>query len=119
MAGGSQIIISADGITIKTAKHFKVFAGQHTFEHGAKVISTLPNLPISSFDGFNQGFHLISDEQIQNLPFKLFNSKHSYQFNAHLNEKQQTQWVQTATESEKLELKYSGDDDINHQWNDE
>ena len=29
MAGGSQIIISSDGITIKTPREFKVFAGQH------------------------------------------------------------------------------------------
>ncbi len=40
MAGGSQIIISADGITIKTAKQFKVFAGktQHSLN---KTVSEL------------------------------------------------------------------------------
>ena len=37
MAGGSQIIISSNGITIKTPGEFKVFAGQHKFESGAKV----------------------------------------------------------------------------------
>ena len=58
-------------------------------------------------------------DRLKNLPFKLFNSKHSYQFNANLDEEQQTQFVQTGTEAEKLELKYSGDDDINHQWKEE
>ncbi|MDC5258451.1 DUF2345 domain-containing protein [Acinetobacter baumannii] len=38
MAGGSQIIISSDGITIKTPKEFKVFAGQHIFS-GPSVAS--------------------------------------------------------------------------------
>jgi len=37
MAGGSQIIISSDGITIKTPREFKVFAGQHIFTSGAEV----------------------------------------------------------------------------------
>lgn len=45
MAGGSQIIISSDGITIKTPNEFKVFAGQHNFKNGAKVNNTLPILP--------------------------------------------------------------------------
>lgn len=47
MAGGSQIIISSDGITIKTPKEFKVFAGQHKFESGAKANVLLPILPKS------------------------------------------------------------------------
>ena len=45
--------------------------------------------------------------------------KRSYQFNANLDDQQQTQFIQTGTEAEKLELKYSGDDDINHQWKNE
>ncbi|MFW2013148.1 hypothetical protein [Acinetobacter bereziniae] len=47
MAGGSQIIISSDGIIIKTPREFKVFAGQHKFENGAKVNFSLPILPKS------------------------------------------------------------------------
>lgn len=119
MAGGSRIVISDDGITISTGGKIVYKAGQHKFEGGQKVVTTLPHMPSSNLEGFNQGFNLISNEEIKNLPFKLFNSKRSYQFNANLNEKQQTQFVQTGTEAEKLELKYSGDDDINHQWKDE
>jgi len=51
MAAGAQIIISADGITIKTPKKFKVFATQHQFSHGEAVTvaqTTLPN-PISRY----------------------------------------------------------------------
>lgn len=45
MAGGSQIIISSDGITIKTPKEFKVFAGQHKFEGGQQVPVPQTSLP--------------------------------------------------------------------------
>ena len=47
MAGGSQIIISSDGITIKTPGEFKVFAGQHVFEGGAHVPIPKVSLPMS------------------------------------------------------------------------
>jgi uncharacterized protein (DUF2345 family) len=119
MAGGSRIQIDDNGITISTGGQIVFQAGQHVFEGGQKVVTTLPNMPSSNLEGFNQGFNLISDGKIQNLAFNLVNSKRSYQFNASLNEEQQTQFVQTGTEAEKLELKYSGDDDINHQWKDE
>lgn len=119
MAGGSQIIINNQGITVITHGKVVFKAGQHIFEGGERVVTTLPNIPSSNLEGFNHGFNLISEEQIKNLPFKLFNSKRSYQFNANLNDQQQTQFVQTGTKAEKLELKYSGDDDINHQWKDE
>lgn len=45
MAGGSQIIISSNGITIKTPNEFKVFAGQHQFQSGQKVTYEIPLLP--------------------------------------------------------------------------
>ncbi len=115
----SMLEVSGKGVLTTTPGLFESKAGQHKFESGQKIVTTLPNIPNSNLEGFNQGFNLISDEQIKNLPFKLFNSKHSYQFNANLDEEQQTQFVQTGTEAEKLELKYSGDDDINHQWKEE
>ncbi|WP_254635289.1 type VI secretion system Vgr family protein, partial [Acinetobacter bereziniae] len=109
----SMLEVSGKGVLTTTPGLFESKAGQHKFESGQKIVTTLPNIPNSNLEGFNQGFNLISDEQIKNLSFKLFNSKHSYQFNANLDEEQQTQFVQTGTEAEKLELKYSGDDDIN------
>ncbi|TNL53923.1 type VI secretion system Vgr family protein [Acinetobacter bereziniae] len=115
----SMLEVSGKGVLTTTPGLFESKAGQHKFESGQKIATTLPNIPNSNLEGFNQGFNLISDEQIKNLSFKLFNSKHSYQFNANLDEEQQTQFVQTGTEAEKLELKYSGDDDINHQWKEE
>ncbi|ATZ65631.1 MULTISPECIES: hypothetical protein [Acinetobacter] len=45
MAGGSQIIINKNGITIITPAKFEVKAGQHLFKDGAKVETKLPFLP--------------------------------------------------------------------------
>ncbi|TCM69245.1 hypothetical protein EC844_103192 [Acinetobacter calcoaceticus] len=45
MAGGSQIIISKDGIQIITPREFKVHAGQHIFKGGEKAQFSLPALP--------------------------------------------------------------------------
>jgi len=42
MAGGSQIIINKNGITIITPAKFEVKAGQHIFKSGAKVETKLP-----------------------------------------------------------------------------
>jgi len=119
VADTSELRINGSGVFATTGGLFESKAGQHKFVSGQKVVTTLPNMPNSNLEGFNQGFNLISDEQIKNLPFKLFNSKRSYQFNANLDEEQQTQFVQTGNEAEKLELKYSGDDDVNHQWKEE
>ena len=45
MAGGSQIIINKNGITVITPAKFEVKAGQHIFKSGAKVEAKLPFLP--------------------------------------------------------------------------
>lgn len=45
MAGGSQIIINKNGITIITPAKFEVKAGQHKFIGGAKSNLVLPSLP--------------------------------------------------------------------------
>lgn len=45
MAGGSQIIIDKNGITLITPGKMEVKAGQHLFKSGAKVETKLPFLP--------------------------------------------------------------------------
>ena len=45
MAGGSQIIINKDGITIITPAKFEAKAGQHLFKKGSKVNFSLPEIP--------------------------------------------------------------------------
>ncbi|RYL13363.1 hypothetical protein [Acinetobacter baumannii] len=45
MAGGSQIIINKDGITIITPAKFEAKAGQHLFKSGAQADFSVPSLP--------------------------------------------------------------------------
>ncbi|MCU4493603.1 hypothetical protein KTI63_14205 [Acinetobacter guillouiae] len=45
MAGGSQIIINKNGITIITPAKFEVKAGQHIFKSGEKISLKIPLLP--------------------------------------------------------------------------
>lgn len=45
MAGGSQIIINKDGITIITPAKFEAKAGQHLFKSGAQADFSIPSLP--------------------------------------------------------------------------
>ncbi len=45
MAGGSQIIINKNGITVITPGKFEAKAGQHLFKGGAKSNVNLPLLP--------------------------------------------------------------------------
>ena len=70
MAGGSQIIISSNGITIKTPGEFKVFFWQHKFESGAKVNTTLPLLPDAKNPYVLQ--YLVKDKENQIMADKLY-----------------------------------------------
>ena len=54
MAGGSQIIISKDGIQIITPQKFEVKAGQHLFRAGEPVLMPQRVLPTAISDYSNQ-----------------------------------------------------------------
>ena len=74
MAGGSQIIISSDGITIKTPKVFKVFAGQHKFESGQNVVmeqKILPHLPTNYSLKFKYKSNLPDQKDSKNIDLSL------------------------------------------------
>lgn len=74
MAGGSQIIISSDGITIKTPREFKVFAGQHKFESGQNVVmeqKILPHLPTNYSLKFKYKSNLPDQKDSKNIDLSL------------------------------------------------
>ena len=69
MAGGSQIIINKDGITIITPAKFEAKAGQHLFKSGAKVVTKIPHLPEGT--AYNLKYLFTDDEGIpyKNTPY--------------------------------------------------
>lgn len=62
MAGGSQITINDQGITVTTQGRFLVQAGQHQFDYGKKVVSHLPILPMISSGKYNVSVQLIDTD---------------------------------------------------------
>lgn len=69
MAGGSQIIISKNGITVITPTKFEVKAGQHIFKEGMKVETKLPFLPEGTT--YNLKYLFTDDDGIpyKNMPY--------------------------------------------------
>ncbi|ATZ65555.1 hypothetical protein [Acinetobacter bereziniae] len=69
MAGGSQIIINKNGVTIITPAKFEVKAGQHVFKSGEKVETQLPFLPEGS--AYNLRYFFTDDNGVpyKNTPY--------------------------------------------------
>lgn len=69
MAGGSQIIINKNGVTIITPAKFEVKAGQHVFKSREKVETQLPFLPEGS--AYNLRYLFTDDNGVpyKNTPY--------------------------------------------------
>ena len=69
MAGGSQIIINKNGITLITPAKFEAKAGQHLFKGGTKVDTKLPFLPEGT--AYNLKYLFTDDDGIpyKNMPY--------------------------------------------------
>ncbi len=67
MAGGSQIIINKNGITVITPGKFEAKAGQHQFKSGEQAVSHFPVLPKINDGLFNISVQLTDRE---NIPYR-------------------------------------------------
>ncbi|MFW1759905.1 hypothetical protein [Acinetobacter guillouiae] len=78
MAGGSQIIINKNGITIITPAKFEVKAGQHIFKSGAEVGVNIQGLP--SYETYNEKFKILSPsgEEMPNIEYKVSSSDQNF-----------------------------------------
>ncbi|WP_110958335.1 type IV secretion protein Rhs [Acinetobacter baumannii] len=74
MAGGSQIIINKDGITLITPGKFEPKAGQHLFKGGEKANYSLPEIPNvqSPFSNKLDVYNLFPD--ISNIEYSVLHS---------------------------------------------
>ena len=73
MAGGSQIILNKNGITLITPAKFEAKAGQHIFKSGAEVGVNLKGLP--AYEAYNEKFQMLlpSGEPLRNADYKISN----------------------------------------------
>jgi len=78
MAGGSQIIINKNGITVITPGKFEAKAGQHLFKSGSKVdfIRTiLPDSRIKTEHRNFQAIHTETSEILKEIPYSILNKR--------------------------------------------
>jgi len=78
MAGGSQIIINKNGITLITPVKFEVKAGQHLFKGGAEVGVNIQGLP--AFESYNEKFQMLlpSGEPMKKVDYKISTDGNEY-----------------------------------------
>ncbi|MFW1642552.1 hypothetical protein [Acinetobacter guillouiae] len=105
MAGGSQIIINKNGITIITPAKFEVKAGQHIFKSGAEVGVNIQGLP--SYETYNEKFKILSPsgEEMPNIEYKVSSSDQN--FTASTDRKGFTKRINTISEQNlKVDLNW-------------
>lgn len=73
MAGGSQIIINKNGITVITPGKFEAKAGQHLFKSGTNATANFPALPKFNNKNWIALEHSDADnEPFSNLGYKIY-----------------------------------------------
>ena len=100
MAGGSQILIDDQGITISTGGKIVYQAGQHKFEGGRRVKAEIPPLPIvneiKTFTNKWDFYDLFYEADFSNVQYKLINNKNNTYVSGQLDEHGRTQRMNTS-----------------------
>lgn len=95
MAGGTEIIISTEGITVKTVGYAKFFAAEHIFE--------LPPIPLGSLiEHFSQRGELVNEQNVpsgEGIPYYLYDEKTKQEFYGRTDEKGKTSRIYTDDQS--------------------
>ena len=113
MAGGSQIIINKDGITIITPAKFEAKAGQHLFKKGSKVNFSLPEIPnvLLPYSNKLDVYNLFKTDElndINNLKYSVVRENGQFQ-KGNLDEYGRTKRIKS-NQSEKVKILVGGDE---------
>ena len=116
MAGGSQIIINDQGITIKTGGKVIFQAGQHKFESGEKIKTVFPTLPVMIDQPYSAAVTFLDDakQPMVNYNYRLI-AENGIEVSGITDEFGKTQPIQT-DQREKVDL-YIADLPNDHQEN--
>lgn len=116
MAGGSQIIINDQGITIKTGGKVIFQAGQHKFESGAKIKTVFPTFPVMIDQPYSAAVTFLDDakQPMVNYNYRLI-AESGLEVSGITDEFGKTQPIQT-DQREKVDL-YIADSPNDHQEN--
>ena len=100
MAGGSQILIDDQGITISTGGKIVYQAGQHKFEGGRRVKADIPPLPnVNEIETFTKKwdfYDLFYGGDFSNVQYKLINNKNNTFVSGVLDQHGRTQRMNTS-----------------------
>ena len=116
MAGGSQIMINDQGITIKTGGKVIFQATQHKFESGAKIKTVFPTLPVMIDQPYSAAVTFLDDakQPMVNYNYRLI-AESGLEVSGITDEFGKTQPIQT-DQREKVDL-YIADLPNDHQEN--
>ena len=116
MAGGSQIIINDQGITIKTGGKVIFQAGQHKFESGEKIKTVFHTLPVMIDQPYSAAVTFLDDakQPMVNYNYRLI-AENGIEVSGITDEFGKTQPIQT-DQREKVDL-YIADLPNDHQEN--
>ena len=116
MAGGSQIMINDQGITIKTGGKVIFQAGQHKFESGEKIKTVFPTLPVMIDQPYSAAVTFLDDakQPMVNYNYRLI-AENGIEVSGITDEFGKTQPIQT-DQREKVDL-YIADLPNDHQEN--
>ena len=118
-AGQSSITLEGGNITFTCPGNFTVRGGQHEFAGGANAAAALVKLPDTRVHPFDEHFHLVDEvtgEKLDNIPYRLVRTSTGEQSFGKTNEQGKTEISGTEQSSDKLEVFYAGDKEINHGW---
>ena len=115
-AGGSQIILNDQGITIKTGGKVIFQAGQHKFESGEKIKTVFPTLPVMIDQPYSAAVTFLDDAKQPMVNYNyLLIAESGLEVSGITDEFGKTQPIQT-DQREKVDL-YIADLPNDHQEN--
>ncbi len=113
MAGGSQIVINNQGITIITNGKIVFKAGQHIFESGEKVDIIRTVLPDIRIKTEHRNFQAINSENnkiLKDIPYSILNKRTGLKVYGVTDDEGMTETIKSA-EKDELEVRWFDQED--------
>ena len=118
-AGQSSITLEGGDITFACPGNFTVKGGQHLFDSGGSKAANMCRLPDSRVHPFDEHFVIVDTETgkpIENIPYRVVRVSTGESTIATTGADGKTEKIGTEESSDKIEVFYIGDEDINHGW---
>ncbi|GAB3050492.1 type VI secretion system Vgr family protein [Acinetobacter apis] len=110
-SGGSEVLISPDGITLKTSQGISYYATQHQFKQGEKITYELPQLPNTpQYSNRIDLYHLFWQSDFKKLKYQALIPETGHHLAGSIDEHGRTGKITTGSSS-KVKVLVGTDDD--------